>query len=237
MRTSIIVFALCSASFAQHPVASFKTAKGELKLTAIHHASFVLEGGGQVLHCDPWSQGDYTGVPQADLILITDTHGDHLDLKALALVRKASSIIIASPEAAAKIEGARAMKNGESMQVGPWKIEAVPMYNIKRGPAEGQVFHPKGRGNGYIITYAGFRFYNAGDTEGTPEMRALKGIDVVLIPMNLPYTMTPEEAADAVKAFKPKVAIPFHYRGADLKVFEKALAGTGVEARILDWYK
>ncbi|MBE0658824.1 MAG: MBL fold metallo-hydrolase [Bryobacteraceae bacterium] len=222
---------------AQHPTTSFKTAQGDLKLTAIRHASFMLEAGGQVLHCDPWSQGNYTGVPQADLILITDTHGDHLDLKALALVRKASSIIIASPDAAAKIEGARAIKNGETMQVGPWKIEAVPMYNIKRGPAEGKVFHVKGQGNGYIITYAGFRLYNAGDTEGTPEMRALKNIDVALIPMNLPYTMPPEEAAEAVRAFKPKVAIPFHYRGADLAVFEKALAGTGIEARILDWYK
>jgi L-ascorbate metabolism protein UlaG (beta-lactamase superfamily) len=111
------------------------------------------------------------------------------------------------------------------------------MYNVKRGPAEGQVFHPKGRGNGYIVTFGGFRLYNAGDTEGTPEMRAMKGIDVALLPMNLPYTMTPEEAAEAVKAFKPKVAIPFHYRGADLSVFEKALAESGVEVRILDWYK
>lgn len=237
MRSVITLIAFCTALLAQHPTATFKTAKGDLKLTAIRHASFMLEAGGQVLHCDPWSQGNYTGVPLADLILITDTHGDHLDLKALALVRKASSIIIASPDAAAKIEGARAMKNGESTHVGPWHIEAVPMYNIKRGPSAGQVFHVKGRGNGYIITYAGFRLYNAGDTEGTPEMRALKNIDVALIPMNLPYTMPPEEAAEAVKAFKPKVAIPFHYRGSDLSIFEKALAGSGVEARILDWYK
>jgi L-ascorbate metabolism protein UlaG (beta-lactamase superfamily) len=233
----MVLLALAASLPAQHPTTSFKTAQGDLKLTAIRHASFMLEAGGQVLHCDPWSQGDYTGVPQADLILITDTHGDHLDLKALALVRKASSIIIASPDAAAKIEGAKAIRNGETTQVGPWKIEAVPMYNIKRGPAEGKVFHVKGQGNGYIITYAGFRLYNAGDTEGTPEMRALKNIDVALIPMNLPYTMPPEEAAEAVKAFKPKVAIPFHYRGADLSVFEKALAGSGIEARILDWYK
>lgn len=233
----MVLLALAASLPAQHPTTSFKTAQGELKLTAIRHASFMLEAGGQVLHCDPWSQGNYTGVPQADLILITDTHGDHLDLKAMALVRKASSIIIASPDAAAKIEGAKAIRNGETTQVGPWKIEAVPMYNIKRGPAEGKVFHVKGQGNGYIITYAGFRLYNAGDTEGTPEMRALKNIDVALIPMNLPYTMPPEEAAEAVKAFKPKVAIPFHYRGADLSVFEKALAGSGVEARILDWYK
>ncbi|MBA3973218.1 MAG: MBL fold metallo-hydrolase [Candidatus Solibacter sp.] len=237
MRTITVLLAFAASLPAQHPTTSFKTAQGELKLTAIRHASFMLEAGGQVLHCDPWSQGNYTGVPQADLILITDTHGDHLDLKALALVRKASSIIIASPDAAAKIEGAKAIRNGETTQAGPWHIEAVPMYNIKRGPAEGKVFHVKGQGNGYIITYAGLRLYNAGDTEGTPEMRALKNIDVALIPMNLPYTMPPEEAADAVKAFKPKVAIPFHYRGADLSVFEKALAGSGVEARILDWYK
>ena len=145
MRSVITLIAFCTALLAQHPTATFKTAKGDLKLTAIRHASFMLEAGGQVLHCDPWSQGNYTGVPQADLILITDTHGDHLDLKALALVRKASSIIIASPDAAAKIEGARAMKNGESTQVGPWHIEAVPMSNIKRGASAGQVFPVKGR--------------------------------------------------------------------------------------------
>jgi L-ascorbate metabolism protein UlaG (beta-lactamase superfamily) len=111
------------------------------------------------------------------------------------------------------------------------------MYNEKRGPEAGKVFHEKGRGNGYIVTYGGFRFYTSGDTEGITEMRALKNIDAALMCMNLPYTMPPDEAATAVRAFKPKVAIPYHYRGADLSVFEKGLAGSGVEVKLLDWYK
>ena len=113
---------------------------------------------------------------------------------------------------------------------------AVPMYNLKRGPSPGKLFHDKGRGNGYIVTYGGKRFYISGDTEGTPEMRQLKNIDVAFVCMNLPYTMPPEEAADAVKAFHPKIVIPYHYRGSDLSVFQKALEGTGIEVRLLEWY-
>lgn len=238
MRSSILLFAIAAAAAAQsRPAVEFKTAAGPLKLTVIRHASFMLEAGGQVVHVDPWSQGNYDGLPQADLLLITDTHGDHLDMKALPRVRKAQTTVIASAAAASQIEGAAAMKNGETKQVGPWKVEALPMYNVKRGPEAGRVFHEKGRGNGYLLTYGGFRFYIAGDTEGTPEMRALKNIDAALICMNVPFTMPPEEAAEAVLAFKPKVAIPYHYRGADLSVFEKALAGSGVEVKLLDWYK
>jgi L-ascorbate metabolism protein UlaG (beta-lactamase superfamily) len=110
------------------------------------------------------------------------------------------------------------------------------MYNLKRGPSAGKLFHDKGRGNGYILTYGGKRFYFSGDTEGIPEMRALKNIDVAFVCMNLPYTMPPDEAAEAVRAFHPKIVYPYHYRGSDLSVFEKALAGSGIEVRILDWY-
>jgi L-ascorbate metabolism protein UlaG (beta-lactamase superfamily) len=110
------------------------------------------------------------------------------------------------------------------------------MYNMKRGPSEGKFFHDKGRGNGYVLTYGGKRFYFSGDTENIPEMRALKNIDVAFVCMNLPYTMTPEEAADAVKAFHPKVVIPYHYKGQDTTVFKKALDGTGIDVRLLEWY-
>jgi L-ascorbate metabolism protein UlaG (beta-lactamase superfamily) len=110
------------------------------------------------------------------------------------------------------------------------------MYNLKRGPSEGKFYHDKGRGNGYVITYGGLRIYVAGDTEGTPEMRGLKNIDVAFIPMNLPYTMTPEEAAEAVKAFKPKVVYPYHYRESDTRAFASALAGSGIDVRLLNWY-
>jgi Beta-lactamase superfamily domain len=106
----------------------------------------------------------------------------------------------------------------------------------KRGPTPGTFFHDKGRGNGYILTYGGTRFYIAGDTEGIPEMRALKNIDVAFVPMNLPYTMTPEEAADAVRAFHPRVVYPYHYRGSDTEAFKKALDGTGIDVRLRNWY-
>ena len=221
------------------PLAAFAddiaTGAGTVKMTPIQHASFVLEGGGKVIYVDP-AQGSFEGRPKADLILITDIHGDHMAPKIIESLQKPGTLILA-PEAVAKtVTQARVIRNGESQQAGDWKVEAVPMYNLKRGPSEGKFFHDKGRGNGYVLTYGGKRIYIAGDTEGIPEMRALKNIDVAFVCMNLPYTMTPEEAADAVRAFKPKVVYPYHHRGSDLKAFEKALEGSGVELRIRNWY-
>lgn len=234
--SAVALLAAALAAAASHPTVEFKTRGGPLKLTAIRHASFLLEAGGKVIHVDPWSQGDYTGLPKADILLITDTHGDHFDPKAIEIVRRPDTLIIAPAAVAEKLAGARPLRNGESTDAGPFHIEAVPMYNLKRGPAEGQVYHAKGRGNGYVITYSGFRLYVSGDTESTPEMRALANIDAALICMNLPYTMPPEEAAEAVRAFRPKVAIPYHYRGSDVSAFARALEGTGVEVKLLDWY-
>src|ERR1700733_7293766 len=108
------------------------------------------------------------------------------------------------------------------------------MYNLPK--PSGQVPHEKGRGNGYIVTLGGKRIYIAGDTEGTPEMKALKNIDVAFVCMNLPYTMTPEEAADAVRAFHPAIVYPYHYQGSDTAAFKKALDGSGIDVRLLDWY-
>lgn len=232
----LLLLAAAVAVSQNRPVDTFQTKSGPLKLTVIRHASLMLEAGGQVVHVDPWSQGNYDGLPQADLILLTDVHGDHLDPKALAKVKKASTVIIAPAAVAETVKEAAVLHNGESKTVGNWKIEAVPMYNEKRGPAPGKLFHDKGRGNGYIVTYGGMRFYISGDTESTPEMRALKNIDVAFLCMNLPYTMPPEEAAAAAKAFHPKVVYPYHYRGSDVKAFESALAGSGIEVRLRDWY-
>jgi len=134
------------------------------------------------------------------------------------------------------VTDATVLKNGESKRAGKFTIQAVPMYNLTRGPAPGKLYHDKGRGNGYIVTYGGERIYIAGDTEGTPEMRGLKNIDVAFIPMNLPYTMTPEEAADAVKAFHPKVVYPYHYRETDTKIFAEALKDSGIDVRLRNWY-
>ena len=212
------------------------TSAGVVKITPINHASLMIEGGGKVIHVDPTSPGNYDGLPAADIVLITDIHGDHMDPKALPKVQKTGTVILA-PEAVAKtFTTATVIGNGESKAMGSWNIEAVPMYNLKRGPSEGKLFHDKGRGNGYVLTYGGKRIYISGDTEGIPEMKALKNIDMAFICMNLPYTMPPDEAAEAVKAFKPKVAIPYHYRGSDPKVFESALAGSGVQVKLIDWY-
>jgi L-ascorbate metabolism protein UlaG (beta-lactamase superfamily) len=178
----------------------------------------------------------FSGLPKADLILITDIHGDHMDPDSIKDASKSDTEIFAAPAVVQTVTTAKPIANGETKTWQGWTIEAIPAYNLKRGPAPGKLFHDKGRGNGYVLTYGGKRFYFSGDTEGVPEMRALKNIDVAFVCMNLPYTMPPEEAADAVKAFHPKIVIPYHYRGSDLSVFQKALAGTGIEVRLLEWY-
>jgi len=214
----------------------FETSSGDVEITPIHHASLMISAGGKTIEVDPWSQGNYHGLPKAGLILVTDIHGDHLDKAEIANLSAAGTKIIAPAAVAAQVPAAETLANGASTVWDGWNIEAVPMYNLKRGPSPGKFYHDKGRGDGFVLTYGGKRFYIAGDTEGTPEMRALKNIDVAFIPMNLPYTMPPEEAADAVRAFRPKIVYPYHYKGSDLSVFEKALAGSGIEVRIRDWY-
>ena len=237
MKTSVslLVCALATTAFAARNTDEFKTKAGTLKITTVQHAGFIMEAGGQVVAVDP-AQGSWDGLPPADVVLITDIHGDHMVPALLAKVKKPNAVIIA-PEAVQKtVTEATVLGNGQSKTIGAWKIDAVPMYNLKRGPSEGKFYHDKGRGNGYVVTYGGLRIYIAGDTENIPEMRALKNIDVAFIPMNLPFTMTPEEAAEAVKAFKPKVVYPYHYGMTDLKVFETAMAGSGVDVRIRNWY-
>ena len=236
MFAGLLFVAVASIAQVKRPVQEFETAAGVVKITPIQHASLMIEAGGQVIHLDPWSNGNYDGLPPGDLILITDIHGDHMDPKMVLKMAKPGSMVLAPAAVAETIKGATVIRNGETKTVGPFTIEAVPMYNVKRGPAPGKLFHDKGRGNGYVVTYGGKRFYFSGDTEGIPEMRALKNIDVAFVCMNLPYTMPPDEAADAVKAFHPKIVIPYHYRGSDLSVFQKALEGTGIEVRLLEWY-
>lgn len=209
---------------------------GDVRITAITHASFQIEYGDKVIHVDPTSPGDYSATKQADLILVTDIHQDHLDPAAIAKVRKAGAPVVAPKAAADKIDNPTVIANGETKTVAGISIEAVPMYNLKRGPAPGQLFHTKGRGNGYVLTLGTRRVYIAGDTECTDEMRALKNIDAAFIPMNLPYTMPTDEAAECVKAFKPKVVFPYHYRGQNPEEFRNALKGEPVEVRLLKWY-
>ena len=215
---------------------AFSTSAGDVKITPLNHASTLIEAGGKTIYLDPAKPVKFDGKPKADLILITDIHGDHMDPDSVKEVSKADTEVFAPAAVAKTVTQAKSIANGETKTWGAWTVEAIPAYNLKRGPEPGKLFHDKGRGNGYVLTYGGKRFYFSGDTEGVPEMRALKNIDVAFICMNLPYTMPPDEAADAVRAFHPKVVIPYHYRGSDLSIFTKALEGTGIEVRLLEWY-
>jgi L-ascorbate metabolism protein UlaG (beta-lactamase superfamily) len=237
MRTTLLAPVVIAMSVISIPPADkVPAAGGDITIQPLNHATLQLVWSGHVIDVDPVPQADYTGLAAPDIILVTDIHGDHLDPATVAKVKKASTKIVAPSAAAPKLEGAIVMANGDTKTVDTISITAVPMYNLTRGPAAGQLYHDKGRGNGYVLTLGGKRVYIAGDTEGIPEMRALKNIDVAFVPMNLPYTMTPEEAADAVKAFAPKIVYPYHYRGQDTTVFANALKGTGIDVRLRDWY-
>jgi L-ascorbate metabolism protein UlaG (beta-lactamase superfamily) len=231
MRSTLIALVLSAGAFAAAPE-QFSTSKGPLQITPIQHASLMIQAGGKVMYIDP-AQGKYDGLPQADYILITDIHGDHMVPALVDKLKKPSTVILAPTAVCATITSATPISNGETKTIGDFQVEAIPMYNLT--PARAQM-HTKGRGNGYVLTYGGKRFYFSGDTEGIPEMLALKNIDVAFVCMNLPYTMSPAEAAVAVKAFHPAVVYPYHYSGSDTQAFAKALEGTGIDVRLRDWY-
>src|SRR6266550_2714983 len=230
----------CAAAVSLHAMAPPDTIQakgGPITIQPITHAALQLKYGSQIITVDPTMMGgDYNALPKADIVLITDIHGDHLDPATIAKASKTGTAVVIPGAASAQVKDGMVIANGEKKTIKGVEIEAVPMYNLQRGPSAGQLFHTKGRGNGYIVTLGDKRIYLAGDTECTPEMKALKNIDVAFVPMNLPYTMPPNEAADCVKAFKPKIVYPYHYMGSDLNQFADALKGSGSEVRIRDWY-
>ncbi len=192
------------------------TGSGDLRTTFIGHGTLMFVFDGKVIHVDPVNrEADYSTLPKADLILVTHEHGDHLDTKAIGKIRRPETKVVLTQACAERMDGGVVMRNGDVKTVAGLKIEAVPAYNIVHKRSGGQPFHPKGRGNGYVIAFGDKRVYVAGDTENTPEMKELKDIDVAFLPMNLPYTMTPEMAADAARAFKPKILYPYHYGQTD----------------------
>ncbi len=214
---------------------TFPTSAGEVRITPIQHASALIQAGGKILYIDP-ALGEYDSLPKADYILITDIHDDHMAPSVISKLKKSDTAIVAPKAVASQVAGAKVLANGEKTTLGPFTVEAVPMYNLKRGPSTGQLYHDKGRGNGYVLTYGDKHFYFSGDTEAIPEMKALKDIDVAFVCMNLPYTMTPQEAAEAVRAFHPAIVYPYHYMGSDVNAFAKALQGSGIDVRIRNWY-
>jgi L-ascorbate metabolism protein UlaG (beta-lactamase superfamily) len=234
---ALLAVALAGApAFGQvgRPSDTVATSAGNITVTPIMHAAVLLRAGGKNVYIDP-AQGNYEGLPPADLILITDSHGDHMSAPTIDKIKQRT--VVWGPKAVAdQIHVDTIIGNGGSKQWGDWTINAVAAYNLTRGPSPGQFYHDKGRGNGYVLTYGGKRLYFSGDTEFIPEMLDLKNIDVAFVCMNLPYTMTPEEAAEAVKKFHPAIVYPYHYRGSDVNVFATALKGSGIEVRLREWY-
>jgi L-ascorbate metabolism protein UlaG (beta-lactamase superfamily) len=213
---------------------TIKTSAGDLKITFLGHGSLYFTFAGKIIYVDPFSAvADYSTLPKADIVLLAHEHMDHLDLKALNPVRTDKTIVVLPEVCAKQVEGGLVMKNGDVKTVGGLKIEAVPAYNIVHKRETGQAFHPKGVGNGYIITFEDKRVYVAGDTENIPEMKNIKNIDVAFLPMNLPYTMTPEMAADAAKTITPKILYPYHYGETDTSKLVALLKDTKeIEVRI-----
>lgn len=218
---SVMLFSMVLATVVsaqeQFPSDIIKTSSGDLTITFIGHGSLMFTFGGKVIQVDPYSKlADYGTLPRADIILVTHEHRDHLDPAAIEKIRTDKTQIVLAEIGAKQFGSGTVMKNGDSRTIEGILIEAVPAYNIMHKRDTGEPFHPRGNGNGYVITFGEKRVYVAGDTENVPEMRMLKGIDIAFLPMNLPYTMTPEMAAAAAKMFKPRVLYPYHTGETDI---------------------
>ena len=217
----------------------------ELKITPIEHATMVIEYNGKTIYIDPTGgKQAFEAFPKADYILITDIHSDHMHLNTIESLDLSNTQVIA-PEAVYELlpENIRpktnALINGSTLEYDIFSVEAIPMYNLRK---EALKYHPKGRGNGYVLTLGKERIYISGDTEDIPEMRKLQNIDKAFICMNLPYTMTVESAVEAVLNFKPKQVYPYHYRGTDgfsnVEKFKTIVTSKtkDIEVIQLDWY-
>jgi L-ascorbate metabolism protein UlaG (beta-lactamase superfamily) len=249
-RSTVALLALMvvSPARAQAPSTTSIAAKGgDITITALGHASVQLEQGGKVILVDPvGAQTDLSKAKPADLILVSDIHPDHLDPAAIGRLRKPGAPVVMPPAVAALknipdpvvVMTNREMKSNDTAPAGI-KVISVPAYNIERGPTPGQLYHPRERGQGYLLFISDKLVYVAADTECVPAIEVMlrrPQVDVAIMPMNLPYTMTPAEAAECVKGFTPKIAIPYHYAGQKPEEFAAALKGTDIEVRLLNWY-
>lgn len=240
-----ISISFCMNTYAQEKTIDWvKTTNSDISFTAIDHASVVFNIGDKTVYVDPCGPKEwYRGINAPDLILITDIHHDHYDVYALEAIAGEKSVFVV-PEEIFKLmpeawkKRSHVMTNGEINEFLGISVQSVPMYNL---PGESESFHQKGRGNGYVLEKNGFRIYISGDTENIPEMRSLKEIDIAFVCMNQPYTMTVENAAEAVKAFKPAKVYPYHFRNgdksfSDVRKFTRLVGEAGLESIVLDWY-
>lgn len=211
---------------------SFDTGRGELKITFLGHATLVLEFGGKLIYIDPVKQyGDFSKFPKADLVLVTHEHGDHLDPGSIAALKAASTRIILNGASRNKLGEGEALEHGKVLEAAGVSVKAVPAYNVTTGRTN---YHPKDRrDNGYVITVGNLHIYVAGDTEVIPEMADLGHLDVAFLPMNLPYTMSPEQVAAAARTIRPAILYPYHFGNTDTSQLTKLLEGEkGIELRL-----
>lgn len=226
---TILLLAFYTVSSSDFEKDVFKTSDGELGITFIGHGTLMMEFKGTIIHIDPFSSvADYTSLPKADLILITHEHGDHLDAKAIDALKKENTQVVLTEICNKRYSGTDVLKNGDSGTFNGIKIEAVPAYNIKHERQPGHPFHPKGNGNGYVLHFGDTKVYVAGDTENIPEMADLKNIDVAFLPMNIPYTMTPEMVGDAIKMFNPKILYPYHLGNTNTDDLKKIMVDNNI---------
>ena len=214
---------------------TLSTSAGDVGIHPVQHASLALSFGDEVFYIDP-ADASYADLPAPTAIFITHGHGDHYNAAALEALGGDAPIYV-NPDVYEQLpealkSRATALANGDEAEVNGVPVRAIPAYNITEDRLQ---YHPEGVGNGYVFTFGDKQVYVAGDTEDIPEMRALSSIAVAFLPMNLPYTMDVEQAADAVRAFRPEIVYPYHSRGSDLEQFE-SLVGDASEVRIADWY-
>jgi L-ascorbate metabolism protein UlaG (beta-lactamase superfamily) len=219
-----------------HQSDQLPAAGGNLTLTFLGHGSVMMSQAGKTIYVDPVSRYvDFAQMPKADLILITHEHGDHLDSVAIERLRNEATVVLLTQSCAPFVRGGLVLRNGDTRTISGVGIEAVPAYNLVHMARKGVPFHPKGSGNGYVVSIGGLRIYIAGDTENIPEMSNLGTIDCAFLPMNLPYTMTPEMVAEAAKRIKPRILYPYHFGNTDTgKLVELLKDVSNIEVRIRD---
>jgi len=256
MRTLFLACGVLLAAQLALVADTFQASGGNITITPLIHASVQIEYAGTVIQVDPWSVGDLSKAKPADLVLVTDDNPHHLDVKAIQRVRKPGAPVVIPEKGASTVRDGIVLRNGASTMAAGIRVEAIAAYDIKPGAPE----HPKGEASGYVVTLGGRRLYFAGVTECVPEVKALKGIDVAFMPMNIPVErMMPAAAAECTKAINPKVVYLYHYdqdysaRAVDpkaalrglpggitvaqsLQQFRDALRGTSIEFRDGAWY-
>ncbi len=209
-----------------------KTKNGNnIIITFIKHGSLMLEYKKYYIQIDPVSDyADYSQFPKADMIIVTHEHADHLDAKAIAVLEKKGTILVTNKSSHDILEKGQIMKNGDkSNPVDYLSLEAVPAYNTTPGR---EMYHPRYRDNGFIITIDGTRIYVSGDTEDIPEMKDLKNIDVAFLSINQPYTMALEQAVYAIEMIQPKIFYPYHYGNTNVEELAEKLKNSKTQVRI-----